>query len=78
MVFILSNHNRDKRSTLKTKVATKEAHERQKSRQNGEIFQLFLLNLTRKLINGKSNIFEKALLALVLLSYIQVLTDGND
>lgn len=29
------------------------------------------------LINGKSNIFEKALLALVLLSYIQAFTDGN-
>lgn len=30
-----------------------------------------------KLINGKENIFEKALLALVLLSYIQAFTDGN-
>ena len=30
-----------------------------------------------RLINGKSNIFEKALLALVLLSYIQAFTDGN-
>ena len=30
-----------------------------------------------KLINGKSNIFEKALLALVLLSYIQAFADGN-
>lgn len=29
------------------------------------------------LINGKENIFEKALLALVLLSYIQAFTDGN-
>lgn len=29
------------------------------------------------LINGKSNIFEKALLALVLLSYIQAFADGN-
>ena len=29
------------------------------------------------LINRKSNIFEKALLALVLLSYIQAFTDGN-
>lgn len=29
------------------------------------------------LINGKSNIFEKALLTLVLLSYIQAFTDGN-
>lgn len=29
------------------------------------------------LINGKVNIFEKALLALVLLSYIQAFTDGN-
>lgn len=27
--------------------------------------------------NAKSNIFEKALLALVLLSYIQAFTDGN-
>lgn len=32
---------------------------------------------TVKLINGKSNIFDKALLALVLLSYIQAFTDGN-
>ncbi|MBO5445764.1 MAG: Fic family protein [Muribaculaceae bacterium] len=32
---------------------------------------------TVQLINGKSNIFEKALLALVLLSYIQAFTDGN-
>lgn len=32
---------------------------------------------TARLINGKSNIFEKALLALVLLSYIQAFTDGN-
>lgn len=30
-----------------------------------------------RLINTKSNIFEKALLALVLLSYIQAFTDGN-
>lgn len=30
-----------------------------------------------RLINGKENIFEKALLALVLLSYIQAFTDGN-
>ena len=30
-----------------------------------------------RLINGKSNIFEKAFLALVLLSYIQAFTDGN-
>lgn len=29
------------------------------------------------LINGKENIFDKALLALVLLSYIQAFTDGN-
>ena len=29
------------------------------------------------LINGKNNIFEKALLALVLLSYIQAFSDGN-
>jgi Fic family protein len=29
------------------------------------------------LINGKVNVFEKALLALVLLSYIQAFTDGN-
>ena len=29
------------------------------------------------LINSKSNIFEKSLLALVLLSYIQAFTDGN-
>jgi Fic family protein len=32
---------------------------------------------TCRLINGKSNVFEKALLALVLLSYIQAFTDGN-
>lgn len=32
---------------------------------------------TVRLVNGKSNIFEKALLALVLLSYIQAFTDGN-
>lgn len=30
-----------------------------------------------RLINSKQNIFEKALLALVLLSYIQAFTDGN-
>lgn len=29
------------------------------------------------LLNGKSNVFEKALLALVLLSYIQAFADGN-
>lgn len=29
------------------------------------------------LINGKADVFEKALLALVLLSYIQAFTDGN-
>lgn len=32
---------------------------------------------TCELINGKANIFEKALLALVLLSYIQAFSDGN-
>lgn len=32
---------------------------------------------TCRLINGKEDIFEKALLALVLLSYIQSFTDGN-
>lgn len=32
---------------------------------------------TCKLINGKDNIFEKSLLALVLLSYIQAFSDGN-
>jgi len=32
---------------------------------------------TCTLINGKENIFEKALLVLVLLSYIQAFTDGN-
>lgn len=32
---------------------------------------------TCNLINGKVEIFEKALLALVLLSYIQAFTDGN-
>ncbi|MDI9604728.1 MAG: Fic family protein [Bacteroidota bacterium] len=35
------------------------------------------LENTCKLINNKSNVFEKALLALVLLSYIQAFTDGN-
>lgn len=30
-----------------------------------------------KLINGKDNVFEKALLTLALLSYIQAFTDGN-
>ncbi len=32
---------------------------------------------TCNLINGKENIFDKALLALVLLSYIQAFSDGN-
>jgi Fic family protein len=32
---------------------------------------------TCSLINGKDNVFEKSLLALVLLSYIQAFTDGN-
>ena len=32
---------------------------------------------TCELINGKEDIFEKALLAIVLLSYIQAVTDGN-
>lgn len=32
---------------------------------------------TCRLINGKDNVFEKALLVLVLLSYIQAFTDGN-
>ena len=32
---------------------------------------------TCQLINLKTNVFEKALLALVLLSYIQAFTDGN-
>jgi Fic family protein len=32
---------------------------------------------TCRLINGKDSVFEKALLALVLLSYIQAFTDGN-
>ncbi len=32
---------------------------------------------TCHLINGKDNIFEKAIIALVLLSYIQAFTDGN-
>lgn len=32
---------------------------------------------TCRLINAKTNVFEKALLALVLLSYIQAFTDGN-
>ena len=32
---------------------------------------------TCELINGKANVFEKALLSLVLLSYIQAFADGN-
>lgn len=36
-----------------------------------------VLEDTCKLINGKENIFEKALLILVLLSYIQAFSDGN-
>lgn len=32
---------------------------------------------TCQLVNSKANVFEKALLALVLLSYIQAFTDGN-
>lgn len=32
---------------------------------------------TCALINSKENVFEKAILALVLLSYIQAFTDGN-
>lgn len=32
---------------------------------------------TCRLVNGKSDVFEKAMLALVLLSYIQAFTDGN-
>ena len=32
---------------------------------------------TCALVNGKQNVFEKALLTLVLLSYIQAFTDGN-
>ena len=35
------------------------------------------LHDTCELINGKSNVFEKALLAIVLLSYIQAFSDGN-
>ena len=35
------------------------------------------LDDSTRLINSKDNIFEKALLALVLLSYIQAFTDGN-
>ncbi len=35
------------------------------------------LNATCNLINTKSNIFEKSLLALLLISYIQPFTDGN-
>lgn len=32
---------------------------------------------TCRLVNGRKNVFEKALLTLVLLSYIQAFTDGN-
>lgn len=35
------------------------------------------MNDTCCLINGKTNVFEKAFLALVLLSYIQAFSDGN-
>ena len=35
------------------------------------------LQQTGDLINGRGNVFEKALFALVLLSYIQAFTDGN-
>ena len=35
------------------------------------------LRYTCDLVNGKDNIFEKALLTLVLLSYIQAFSDGN-
>lgn len=35
------------------------------------------MNCTCELINGKENVFEKALLALILLSYIQPFVDGN-
>ena len=35
------------------------------------------LELTCQLINGKQNVFEKALLTLVLISYIQPFIDGN-
>lgn len=35
------------------------------------------LNLSCNLINKKENVFEKALLTLVLLSYIQAFSDGN-
>lgn len=35
------------------------------------------MNDTCQLINSKSSVFEKALLALVLLSYIQAFSDGN-
>ena len=35
------------------------------------------LELTCKLVNDKSNVFEKAFLVLVLLSYIQAFSDGN-
>jgi len=42
------------------------------------IFQISeALSTTCELINRKENIFEKALLALVLISYIQPFTDGN-
>lgn len=32
---------------------------------------------TCTLVNGKTNVFEKAILTLVLLSYIQAFADGN-
>ena len=33
---------------------------------------------TCTLVNGKDNVFEKAILTLVLLSYIQAFVDGNE
>ena len=35
------------------------------------------LNMTCELINGKENVFEKTLLSLILISYIQPFMDGN-
>ena len=44
---------------------------------NNEVQIREALEDTCQLINGKENVFEKALLILVLLSYIQAFTDGN-
>ena len=44
---------------------------------DNEFLIIEALELTCQLINGKQNVFEKALLTLVLISYIQPFIDGN-